>query len=81
MRLCDKKRIVDQYHDDYINSNKDKLIGENELSMKAFVEYYNDDIHSTKISFSNLSKWVKSEKRGEYLSWDRINNLEAYISN
>jgi hypothetical protein len=24
---------------------------------------------------------VKSEKRGEYLSWDRTNNLEAYISN
>jgi hypothetical protein len=79
LRLCDKKRIVDRYHD-YINSNKDKLFG-NELSMRAFVEYYNDEIHPTKkISFSNLSKWVKSEKRGEYLSWDRINNLEAYIS-
>jgi hypothetical protein len=79
LRLCDKKRIVDRYHD-YINSNKNKLFG-NELSMRAFVEYYNDEIHSTKISFSNLSKWVKSEKRGKYLSWDRINNLEAYIFN
>jgi hypothetical protein len=38
LRLCDKKRIVDQYQD-YV---KDKLIGKNELSMKAFVEYYND---------------------------------------
>jgi hypothetical protein len=28
-----------------------------------------------------LSKWIKSEKRGEYLSWDRINNLEDYIFN
>ena len=80
LRLCDKKRIVDQYQD-YVNSNKDKLIGKNELSMKAFIEYYNDENHSTKICFSSLSKWVKSEKRGEYLSWDRINNLEAYISN
>ena len=77
LRLCDKKRIVDQYQD-YV---KDKLIGKNELSMKAFIEYYNDENHSTKICFSSLSKWVKSEKRGEYLSWDRINNLEAYISN
>ena len=41
LRLCDKKRIVDQYQD-YVNSNKDKLIGKNGLSMKAFVEYYND---------------------------------------
>jgi hypothetical protein len=79
LRLCDKKEIVDCFQTFVIENSS--VLSTTETSMKAFVKQYNNELHSTRISLSNLSKWVKAEKRGEYLEWNRINRLESYISN
>ena len=78
LRLCDKKEIVDCFHTFVVDNSS--IVSTTETSMKAFVKEYNNELHSTKISLSNLSKWVKAEKRGEYMTWNQINRLEAYIS-
>ena len=78
LRLCDKKEIVDCFHTFVVDNSS--IVSTTETSMKAFVKGYNNELHSTKISLSNLSKWVKAEKRGEYMTWNQINRLEAYIS-
>jgi hypothetical protein len=78
LRLCDKKEIVDSFQK-YVVEN----IGTTttvDILVKSFINKYNNEYHSKRISMSNLSKWRKAEKRGEYMTWNEINRLEAYIS-
>jgi hypothetical protein len=78
LTLRTKKFIVGQYYE-YLRTNKaNTWVSINlQSSVLEYVEARNNDPTSlTMLNVSNLSKWIKAERRGEYLCWYDINNLD-----
>jgi hypothetical protein len=76
--LRTKNAIVQEYYE-FVKNNADVLtVSTNEFSIRSYVDYYNS-IQSNKrlLHVSNLSKWVRAERRGEYLPWNGINKLDS----
>jgi hypothetical protein len=77
--LRTKKFIVDQYYG-YLRTNKSNTWVSINLqsSVLEYVEEINcNPSNQTKLHVSNLANWIKAERRGEYLSWHEINNLDS----
>jgi hypothetical protein len=81
-----KKNIVLQYYQ-FCNDGQDddsdldgdhstKTLGNN-TSLRAFVKHNNSQPNSLWLEHSNLSKWVRAEKRGEFLSWELNINTQT----
>jgi hypothetical protein len=73
-----KNAIVQEYYS-FVKENSIKNISTtNEFSIRAYVDFYNSNPSNKRIiHVSNLSKWVRAERRGEYLAWNGINKLDS----
>jgi hypothetical protein len=75
--LGNKYSIVQEYYD--FLKHSDIVTGStNEFSIRSYVEMYNSNPSNKRLlHVSNLSKWVRAERRGEYLPWNGINKLDS----
>jgi hypothetical protein len=72
-----KNQIVQDYYK-YTLNNSMVMVSTNEFSIRAYVQSYNNDPLNTRIlHVSNLSKWIRAERRGEYMPWSGINKLDS----
>jgi hypothetical protein len=72
-----KNQIVQDYYQFAIN-NSMVMVTTNEFSIRAYVQIYNNDPLNTRIlHVSNLSKWIRAERRGEYMPWSGINKFQS----
>jgi hypothetical protein len=80
--LRTRKFFVHQYYE-YLRRNKSEKswVSINlQSSVLEYVEAWNSNPSNQKmLHVSNLAKWVKADRRGEYLSWSDINNLDAQV--
>jgi hypothetical protein len=76
LTLLEKKQIVEGYYA-YLDSVSSDL--PTHLTMRSFVEITNKTKNARKIEVSNLGKWIRSEKKGEFLSWSNCNNLNKKV--
>jgi hypothetical protein len=81
-----KKNIVLQYYQ-FCNDGQDesaldedhsttKTLGNN-TSLRAFVKHNNSKPKNLWLEHSNLSKWIRAEKRGEYQPWELNINAQT----
>ncbi len=74
-----KKNIVLQYYQ-LCNDGQDEdedHSGGNNTSLRAFVKHNNAKPNNLRLEHSNLSKWIRAEKRGEFQSWESNINAQT----
>jgi hypothetical protein len=76
LTLLEKKQIVERYYG-YLETVNTDLPPH--LTMCSFMEINNKNGAFAKIEISNLRKWIRSEKKGEFLSWNNCNNLNRKV--
>jgi hypothetical protein len=75
-----KNSIVQEYYD-FVKDKENNVMTlstTNEFSLRAYVDIHNSNPANKRfLHISNLSKWVRAERRGEYLPWNGINKLDS----
>jgi hypothetical protein len=76
--LSMKNDIVQDYYK-FAVANSLVSVSTNEFSIRSYVLNYNDNPLNNKrvLHVSNLSKWIRAERRGEYMAWSGINKLDS----
>lgn len=72
-KLMDRKIEVDKYYS-YLKQNG--LESENGM-IRTYVQLNNENkLSKMKLKYSCFSKWINADRRGDYNSWNGLNNLQ-----
>jgi hypothetical protein len=74
LTLLEKKDIVQKFYN-YLDET-DKVT--TDAHIKEFVKIFNKD-SDQRIGLSSISKWIRAEKQGEFLSWGGANCLDRKV--